>query len=278
MLEVKRERIEPEHPQLSITRQCDLLGLSRASYYYTAAPESAENLRLMRLLDEQYTRVPTYGILKMTAWLNDQDLGFVVNHKRVQRLLRVMGIEAIYPKPRLSQTSAGHRVYPYLLRGVTITRPNQVWSTDITYIRLLNGFVYLVAIMDWYSRYVLSWEISNSLDTSFCLAAVDQALAGGRPDIFNTDQGSQFTSLDFTGRLDAAGVRISMDGRGRVFDNIFIERLWRSVKYEDIYLKDYASVPAVIEGLDKYFDFYNTERLHQALDYRTPKAIYYGRA
>lgn len=231
----------------------------------------------MRLLDEQYTRVPTYGVPRMTAWLNRQGLGFPVNPKRVQRLMRVMGIAAIYPKPHLSQTGAGHRVYPYLLRGVTITRPNHVWSTDITYIRLLGGFVYLVAIMDGYSRYVLSWEISNRLDTSFCLTAVDQALASGPPEIFNSDQGSQFTSQDFTGRLDAAGVRISMDGRGRVFDNIFIERLWRSVKYEDVYLKDYASVPAVIEGMDRYFAFYNTERLHPSLDYRTPAEVYYDR-
>lgn len=255
-----------------------MLGLSRSSFYYAAAEESAENLRLMRLIDEQYTRVPSYGVPRMTAWLKRQDLGFGVNRKRVRRLMRLMGIEAIYPKPRVSQTMAGHRVYPYLLGGVTIKRPDQVWCTDITYIRLLSGFVYLVAIMDWYSRYVLSWEISNSLDTSFCLRAIDRALASGRPEIFNSDQGSQFTSQDFTGRLQAAGVRISMDGRGRVFDNIFIERLWRSVKYEDVYLNDYASVLAVIAGMERYFVFYNTERLHQALDYRTPAEVYYARA
>ncbi len=232
----------------------------------------------MRLIDEQYTRTPFYGIPRMTAWLNDQQLGWPVNHKRVQRLMRLMGIEAVYPKPRLSQADAQHRVYPYLLEGVPIVRPDQVWSTDITYIRLRPGFVYLVAIMDWHSRYVLSWELSNSLEVSFCLAALERALAGGKPDIFNSDQGAQFTSRPFTGRLEAAGVSISMDGRGRAFDNIFIERLWRSVKYEDVYLKDYDRVPAVMAGLGAYFAFYNTERLHQALGYRTPERVYYGRA
>jgi putative transposase len=275
-LEGKRQRIEPEHPELSIVRQCNLLGLVRASYYYEPAPESEKNLRLMRLLDEQYTRTPFYGILRMTAWLNEQKLDLAVNHKRVQRLMRLMGIEAVYPKPRLSLVDAGHRLYPYLLKGVPIVRPDQVWSTDITYIRLRHGFVYLVAIMDWYSRYVISWELSNSLDVHFCLAALDRALAHGKPKIFNSDQGAQFTSRPFTGRLEAADVSISMDGRGRVFDNIFIERLWRSVKYEDVYLKDYDNVPALVDGLDRYFRFYNGERLHQSLDYRTPEAIYYG--
>jgi len=259
-------------------RQCELLELARSSYYYEPAGESEENLWLMRLLDEQYTRTPMYGSPRMTVWLNHRDLGFAVNHKRVERLLRVMGLQALYPKPKLSAGGAGHRVYPYLLRGVHITRPNQVWSTDITYVRLAHGFVYLVAIMDWYSRYVLSWELSNSLDTSFCVEALERALARSRPEIFNRDQGVQFTSLDFTDRLAAAGVSISMDGRGRVFDNIFIERLWRSVKYENIYLKNYETVPAVLAGLAQYFRFYNRERFHQALDYRTPEAVYYGRA
>jgi putative transposase len=231
----------------------------------------------MRLIDEQYTRTPFYGILRMTAWLNNQELGESVNHKRVQRLMRLMGIEAVYPKPRLSEADAQQRVYPYLLKGVSVVRPDQVWSTDITYIRLRQGFVYLVAIMDWHSRYVLSWELSNSLEVSFCLAALDRALAGGKPEIFNSDQGAQFTSRPFTGRLETAGVSISMDGRGRAFDNIFIERLWRSVKYEDIYLKEYEGVPALADGLDRYFRFYNRERLHQSLGHRTPEAVYYGR-
>ena len=194
----------------------------------------------MRLLDEQYTRTPFYGSPRMTAWLRSQD--YPVNHKRVERLMRLMGIEAIYPKPRLSQGCPAHRVYPYLLRGVEVKRVNQVWSTDITYLRLRQGFLYLVAILDWFSRYVLSWRLSNSLDTSFCLEALDEALSRGRPEIFNSDQGSQFTSREFTGRLEAAGISISMDGRGRAFDNIFIERLWRTVKYEEVYLKDYEGV------------------------------------
>ncbi len=263
---------------MSIARQCELLGLSRASFYYEAAPESEENLRLMRLMDEQYTRAPFYGIRRMTAWLKDQKLGLEVNHKRVRRLMRVIGIEAVYPKPRLSQAVTTHRRYPYLLSGVAIPPwRDQVWSTDITYIRLRSGFVYLVALMDWYSRYVLSWELSNSLDVSFCLTALKRALARSQPEMFNSDQGAQLTSLPFTGRLEAAQVRISMDGRGRVFDNIFIERLWRSIKYEEVYLKDYQSVPAAQDGLDQYLEFYNRERLHQALKYRTPEAVYYGR-
>ena len=250
--------------------------MARSSFYYEAVPESSQNLLVMRLLDEQYTRAPFYGIQRMTAWLNRQDLGFVVNHKRVQRLLRKMGIEALYPKPRLSVAEDGYQLYPYLLRGVTVARSNQVWSTDITYIGLRQGFVYLVAILDWYSRYVLSWELSNSLEVSFCLEALDRALAHSQPEIFNSDQGAQFTSQDFTGRLAAAGVRISMDGRGRVFDNIFIERLWRSVKYEEVYVKDYDGVLAARAGLAHYFAFYNHERLHQALGYRTPAAVYQG--
>jgi putative transposase len=229
----------------------------------------------MRLLDEQYTRAPYYGIRRMTAWLRSQ--GQEVNHKRVARLLRRMGLEAIYPKPRLSQGGAGHKIYRYLLRGLVIRRPDQVWGTDITYIRLRHGFVFLVAIMDWFSRYVLAWEVSVTMETSFCLSALDWALQYGKPEIFNSDQGSQFTSEDFTGRLKIAGVRISMDGRGRVFDNIFVERLWRTVKYEDVYLRDYESVPAAIAGLAAYFSFYNRERLHQALGYQTPAAVYHGR-
>jgi len=276
-LEVKRQRIESGHPTLSIARQCERLGLTRSSFYYQGGSESAENLRLMHWIDEQYTRHPFYGVRRMTAWLNTRDLGGAINHKRVPRWMRQMGIAAIYPKPRLSRPGAGHRLYPYLLRGVAIVRADQVWSTDITYIRLRHGLVYLVAIMDGYSRYVVSWERSNRLEVSFCLEALPRALAVSQPEIFNRDQGVQFTSQEFTGRLEGAGVKISMDGRGRVFDNIFIERLWRSVKYEDVYLKDYAGVLAVRDGLRSYFGFYNRERLHQALDYRTPETVYGGR-
>jgi putative transposase len=253
-------------------RQCQLLGLSRASLYYQPRGESDENLHLMRLLDEQYTRTPFYGVCKMTAWLRSD--GYRVNEKRIRRLLRLMGLEAIYQRPRLSDPAPGHRVYPYLLRGLEIERPNQVWSTDITYIRLLHGFLYLVAIIDWFSRYVLSWEVSVTLDSEFCQSALQRALVVGSPEIFNSDQGSQFTSTAFTDRLLARGIRISMDGRGRALDNIFVERLWRSVKYEEVYLHDYQQVPEAISGLGRYFDFYNGERLHQALGYRTPEAVF----
>jgi putative transposase len=227
----------------------------------------------MRLLDEQYTRTPFYGVLRMTAWLKQQ--GYEVNAKRVRRLLRLMGLEAVYPKPPVSRAAAEHRIYPYLLKDVVIASADQVWSADITYIRLRQGFVYLVAIMDWYSRYVLAWEVSVTLDSSFCLSALERALRMTQPTIFNTDQGSQFTSQAFTGRLLADGIHISMDGRGRAFDNIFVERLWRSVKYEEVYLKDYRDVPDSITGLGGYFEFYNHERLHQALDYRTPAVVYW---
>jgi putative transposase len=226
----------------------------------------------MNLLDEQYTRAPFYGVRRMTAWLRQQ--GHKVNEKRVRRLLRQMGLGAIYPKPRLSQKAAGAQIYPYLLRDVEITEADQVWSTDITYIRLVGGFLYLMAILDWYSRYVVEWEVSVSMDSSFCLSALERALAGGRPKIFNSDQGSQFTSQGFTGRLLERGIQVSMDGRGRCLDNIFVERLWRSVKYEEVYLKDYRTVGEARQGLKEYFAFYNGERLHQSLDYQTPAAVY----
>lgn len=208
----------------------------------------------------------------MTAWL--QKKGYPVNRKRVRRLLQLLGLEAIYPKPRTSTPAPGHRIYPYLLRGLPITHADQVWSSDITYIRLAQGWLYLVAILDWYSRYVVTWEVSNSLESTFCLAALERALAQAQPGIFNTDQGSQFTSLEFTGRLRQAEVRISMDGRGRALDNIFVERLWRTVKYEEVYLKEYATVPIAIASLREYFRFYNEERLHQALGYQPPAAVY----
>ena len=255
-----------------MTRQCELLGLPRSSLYYQARGESEYNLLLMQLLDEQYTRRPFYGVLRMTEWLRSQ--GHQVNPKRVRRLLRLMGLEAVYPKPRLSQPEDGYRKYPYLLKGLTITEPDQVWATDITYIRLERGFAYLMAIMDWFSRYVVEWELSLSLEADFCVCALERALSSGSPGIFNTDQGSQFTSEAFTELLKAAEVRISMDGRGRAFDNIFVERLWRTVKYEEVYLKDYEHVLAARGSLAEYFAFYNHERQHQSLDYRTPAEVY----
>ena len=227
----------------------------------------------MRLIDEQYTRTPFYGVRKMNWWLDEQ--GYAVNPKRVRRLMRQIGLEAIYRKPRLSKPGPGHRIYPYLLRGMKIDRPNQVWTSDITYIRLRQGFIYLVAVMDWFSRYVLAWEVSISLETSFCVAALDWPLQNGRPTIFNTDQGSQFTSEHFTNRLETHGIDISMDGQGRVIDNIFIERLWRSVKYEEVYLKDYVDVLDALRNLKTYFSFYNHERPHQALGYQTPAMVHY---
>jgi len=257
---------------LSVRRQCELLGLSRSSLYYEPAAETAENLRLMRLIDEEYTAHPFLGSRRLTKWLMEQ--GEEVNRKRVRRLMRAMGLEAIYPKPKLSAAGRGHRIYPYLLRNVSIQRPDQVWSTDITYVPLARGFMYLAAVIDWFSRYVLAWRLSNTLDGSFCLDMLDEALRRGRPEVFNTDQGVQFTACAWAGRLESAGVAVSMDGRGRCLDNVFVERLWRTVKYEDIYLRGYEAVPQLQQGLGRYFPYYNEERLHQALDYRTPAAVY----
>jgi putative transposase len=251
-----------------------LLGLNRSSLYYEAAGESAENLHLMRRIDEQYTQTPFYGWPRMTALLRRK--GYAVNHKRVQRLMQKMGLQAIYPKPKTSLAAKEHQVYPYLLRGLTLTQPQQVWSADITYIPLRHGFMYLVAVIDWFSRYVLAWQLSNTLDSHFCVDALQLALCQGQPDIFNSDQGAQFTAAAFTTCLQQKGIRISMDGRGRALDNIFVERLWRSVKYEDIYLKDYVTVPALATGLDAYFQFYNDERLHQSLAYRTPAEVHFA--
>jgi putative transposase len=234
----------------------------------------AEDLRLMRLIDERYTACPFYGSRRMTVWLARH--GESVNRKRVQRLLRVMGLEAIYPKPRLSARAAGHRVYPYLLRGVAVERPGQVWSADITYVPLPGGFMYLAATIDWYSRLVVAWRLSNTLDGAFCLEMLEEALGRGTPEVFNTDQGVQFTAGAWAGRLEAAGVRVSMDGRGRCLDNVFVERLWRSVKHEDVYLRGYESVPELERGLAAYFRFYNTERPHQSLGYRTPAEVHAG--
>ena len=260
---------------LSISQQCELVGLSRSSYYYEPATESVANLALMAMIDREYTAHPFRGSRGMTAWLQREGHG--VNRKRVQRLMRLMGLEAVYPKPRLSVGGAGHKVYPYLLRNVAIERADQVWSTDITYIPMPNGFMYLTAVIDWYSRYVLSWKLSNTLDVAFCLEALEEALSQGCPEVFNTDQGVQYTSAAFTGRLEAAGVRVSMDGRGRCLDNVFVERLWRTVKYEYVYLWRSDTVPTLMSGLRTYFGYYNGERTHQSLEDRTP-AEAYGKA
>lgn len=273
-LSTKRALIEPGHPHLSIRRQCALIGLNRATFYYQPTPESELNLQLMRLIDEQYLKTPFYGWPRMTAYLRRQ--GYAINAKRVRRLMRKMDLQAIYPKPRTTVSAPGHQVYPYLLRNLAITHPNQVWSTDITYIPMPQGFMYLVAIIDWYSRYVLTWQLSNTLDGHFCLMALEQALAQGTPEIFNTDQGVQFTAQAFTTRLEAAAVRVSMDGRGRAVDNIFVERLWRAVKYEDIYLHEYATVRELEQGLTRYFKFYNQDRPHQSLAYRVPAEVHFG--
>ena len=244
-----------------------MIGLARSSWYYTPAAETAENLELMRLIDRQYLATPFYGSRKLAKVLG-------VNRKRVQRLMRVMGLEAVFPKRRTTRPAAGHKIHPYLLRNLEITRPDQVWSSDITYVPLRHGFLYLVAVIDWYSRYVLSWRLSNTLEGTFCLEALEEALSLTRPEIFNSDQGSQFTAASFTDRLQEAGVAISMDGRGRALDNVFVERLWRSVKYEEVYLKDYADGWEAEQSLTSYFRFYCHQRMHQSLDYRTPAAVY----
>jgi putative transposase len=268
----KRALIEPDHPHLTICRQCELLDLNRSTYYLPPATESEEDLRLMRLIDRQFLETPFYGSRKMAEHLNRS--GEAVNRKRVQRLMTLMGLEAVHPKPRTSVAAPGAKAYPYLLRDRTLTRIDEVWSSDITYIPMRHGFMYLTAVIDWFSRYVLSWRLSNTLDGGFCLEALDEALAGGKPEIFNTDRGSQFTSQEYTGRLEEAGIAVSQDGRGRALDNVFIERLWRSVKYEDIYIKDYELVPELALGLTAYFRFYDEDRPHQALDYRTPGEVY----
>jgi len=262
------------HVELSIRRQCVLLGLNRSTLYYRGVEESKVNLCLMRLIDEQYLQTPFYGSRRMAVCLQKE--GHSVNRKRVQRLMRLMGLEAIYPKPRLSQRAANHKIYPYLLRGLKVDRPNQVWAADITYLPMSRGFMYLVAIVDWHSRYVLSWRLSNSLESGFCVEALEEALVSQQPEIFNTDQGSQFTSGLFTGRLEQAGIEISMDGRGRALDNIFVERLWWSLKYEHVYLHDYQTVPSLHSGLGTYLAFFNEERPHQSLEYHSPWAIYSG--
>jgi putative transposase len=268
----KRELVDPRHPHLSIFRQCELLDLNRSTYYLAPAVESEENLRLMRLIDRQYLETPFYGSRKMAESLNRS--GEAVNRKRVQRLMGLMGLEAVHPKPRTTVAAPGAKAYPYLLRDRKLTRVDEVWSSDITYVPMRHGFMYLTAVIDWYSRYVLSWRLSNTLDGGFCLEALEAALSRGKPEIFNTDLGSQFTSREYTGRLEEAGIAVSRDGRGRALDNVFIERLWRSVKYEDIYIKDYDHVIELESGRTAYFRFYDEDRPHQSLDYRTPGEVY----
>jgi putative transposase len=260
--------------QLSLARQCQLLGLPRSSFYYTPVTETPENLALMRMIDKEHMDHPFLGVRGMTLWLN-RTTGGDCNPKRVRRLMRKMGIEAIYPKPRTSMPGLGHTIFPYLLRSVDICKPNQVWCSDITYIPLEKGYMYLVAVMDWFSRRALAWRLSNTLTTDFCIEALDASLAAfGAPEIFNTDQGSQFTSAAFQDRLTSQNIRISMDGRRRALDNVMIERLWRSVKYEDVYLKCYTGGQALFKGLARYFDYYNHRRSHQGLAGQTPVEAY----
>ena len=265
-----RTWIEPDHRSISVVRQCALLGLARSSRYYRPRGETAENLALMKQIDALYTERPFYGSRKLSLLLG-------VNRKRVQRLMRLMGIEAVGPRRRTTRPHPGHRIYPYLLRNLEVLRPDQVWCSDITYIPLKHGFLYLVAVMDWFSRCVLSWRLSNTLEGTFCREALNEALSRAQPEIFNTDQGSQFTSVTFTGRLESCGVSISMDGRGRALDNVFIERLWRSVKYEEVYLREYADGWEAEERLSSYFQFYCEERIHQGLGYQTPAEVYRGK-
>jgi putative transposase len=266
------DMMDRQHPGLSLVRQCALLGISRSSLYYRPAAASAEDLELMALMDRQYLKTPFYGSRKMTAWLRAQ--GYRVNRKRVRRLMRVMGLEAIYRRPNTSKPAPGHQTYPYLLSGVEVNRVNQAWTADITYLPMARGFLYLVAIMDWHSRYVLAWRLSNTMEVGFCLEALEEALSKGRPEVFNTDQGSQFTSEAFTGLLLEQGIQVSMDGKGRFTDNIFVERLWRSIKYEEVYLNAYQNGTEARTGIGAYLEFYNQERPHQALGYRTPGEVF----
>jgi len=266
--------IDATDPKLSVSRQCRLLCLNRSSYYYKNKPVKPEDLKLMRLIDEQYLKTPSWGSRSMRNHL--RRLGYKINRKRVQRLMRLMGLEAIYPKPKTSRPHPAHKVYPYLLRNMVVERPNQVWAADITYIPMNRGFMYLVAVMDWHSRKILSWRISNTLDTDFCVEAVEEALSRyGVPEIFNTDQGAQFTSNEFTELLKSHKVQISMDGRGRVQDNIFIERLWWTLKYQYLYLWSFNNGTELRQGLDQWFEFYNSERCHQALDNLAPDEVYF---
>lgn len=261
---------------ISVRRQCELLGIKRSSVYYKPKARYNNDTLLMRFIDEEHTRHPFYGYRKLTWFLGN--LNYYVNHKKVRRLMGIMGIRAVYRGPRTTVLNKAHRKYPYLLRGLDITKPNKVWAMDITYIPMQRGFMYLTAVIDWYSRYVLSWRLSNTLDTDFCISAVDEAIREhGKPEIFNTDQGCQFTSQAFTGLLESKGILISMDGRGRALDNVYVERLWRSVKYEEVYLNDYRDGHEAHKQLGQYFKFFNYERPHQSLNYRTPGDLYHNR-
>lgn len=272
----RRALIDRNHPEISINRQCDLLEVSKGALYYQPASIDPYTLSLMDIIDEQHTSTPFYGSRRLTAYLNAK--GHEINRKRVQRLMRLMRIEAVYPKPKLSRRLENHKIYPYLLRGVNIERPDHVWSTDITYIRVSNGFIYLTAVIDWFSRYVLSWRLSNSLENTFCIEALEEALSISQPQIFNTDQGSQYTAVNFLKPLIDRDISISMDSRGRALDNVFVERLWRTVKYEEVFLKDYRTMKMneVYRSLKDFIKFYNQERLHQALDYKSPEYIYHS--
>lgn len=271
---MKRKIINSDPCQISIARQCELLGLSRAAYYYQSRPVNEYDLQVMRLIDEEYTRHPFYGSRRLSHWLKKQN--HPVGRDKVRGLMKRMRLEAIYPRKRLSQKNKEHQIHPYLLRHLEIEHPDQVWCSDITYIRLKRSFAYLVVVMDWYSRYVLSWELSLSLESDFCVNALQKALVISKPEIFNSDQGSQYTSTDMTDVLKTADIKISMDGKGRVFDNIMIERLWRTVKYEEVYLHDYENPDVAHEGLEKYFEFYNQERRHSTLGQKTPSEVYWG--
>lgn len=273
---VKRACIENGLKKISIKRQCQLVGISRSGYYYKPKGESQENLEMMLAIDKKYLLTPFFGVPKMCQHL--RSLNYKVNVKRVRRLMRLMGLQAIYCKPRLSIPDKAHKKYPYLLRGITISRVDQVWSTDITYIPMEKGFMYLIAVIDWHSRYVLSWRLTNSLDGIACIDALKDSLQGGKPEIFNTDQGVQFTSEKFTSVLDSKDIQISMDGKGRAIDNVFVERLWRTVKYEYVYLHSHSNGKELYEGLKSYFEFYNHQRPHQALNYRTPAEVYFETA
>lgn len=275
-VEEKRSFIEWDHPSLSVSRQIELLGFSKGGLYYKPRPMSDYNLTLMDLIDAQHLKTPFYGSRRITAWL--KGLGHEVNRKRIQHLMRIMGLEGLAPGPNTSKSHTENKVYPYLLRKMNIDSPNKVWATDITYVRVFGGFVYLVAVIDWYSRFVLSWELSNSLETGFCLTALNKAIESQnqKPEVFNTDQGCQFTSKEFTGALEKKGILISMDSKGRALDNIMVERLWRSLKYEEVYLNDYASktVSEARLGIEKYLKFFNEERPHQTFNYKTPREVY----
>lgn len=273
-VEGKKELVDKDHPDISISKQAQLLGISRSTIYYQPLV-NLEQLELMKEIDKIYMEWPSYGSRRIAKELTLR-LERKINRKPVQRLMRLMGLEAIYPKPNLSRAGKGHKIYPYLLRNVAIERIDQVWSTDITYIPIKNGWAYLVAIIDWKSRYVLSWELSTTMDSDFCLRSLDKAFAYGKPEIFNTDQGSQFTTEAFTGKLKERDINISMDGRGRALDNIFVERLWRSLKYEEVYLRDYQTIQEARQAIALYFQKYNYQRLHQSLDYRTPAEAYFN--